>query len=239
MLKHILAMVVGVGLATVAPAAPTFRVDEDARNINVFGTVDGRMVLPAMNKLAAIKYGRVSFVIDSYGGSVAAGIALIQVMHQVQARGVEIDCLVTGNAMSMAFIILAECDNRYALSDSQLLWHPIRVGIGGTLTGNQARALARDLLDYERPFLQRLRTQVKMPATEFMYHWNNETVHIGSTLAQTTGFVEIVQSVTGAPVSELFQFTTKTRSPFDKIEQTSEGGGVDYQWVAPTNARVR
>jgi ATP-dependent protease ClpP protease subunit len=36
--------------------------------------------------------------------------------------------MVSNMAASMAFVILNECDKRYAFPYSLLLWHPMRVG---------------------------------------------------------------------------------------------------------------
>jgi len=195
------------------------------------GEIDGRLVLPVIRMIASYTKPTITIVIDSYGGSVGAGMALIQVMRAAQARGLRIDCVVTGNAMSMGFFILAACDNRYTLKDSLLLWHPIRVMYQGPLTGRGAAILARDLLEFERPLLNELKRQITIPHNDFMYYWANETVHHGSDLARKTAFVSVVTTVKGAPLTRLFQ-TTKP-SMFQDVKRGTNR--PFYIWIAPSS----
>ena len=193
------------------------------------GEIDGRLVLPVIRMIASYTKPAITIVIDSYGGSVGAGMALIQVMRAAQARGLRIDCVVTGNAMSMGVLILAACNNRYVLKDSLLLWHAVRVMYQGPLTGQGAAILARDLLEFELPLLVALRRQVNLPHNDFMYYWANEAIHHGSELARKTSFVSVVETVRGAPLVQLFQ-TAKPPSFQDFKRSTTR---PFYIWIAP------
>lgn len=84
----------------------------------------------------------IDLVIHSPGGSVYAGEVFIASMKAVQKRGVKIRCFVPNYAASMAFVIFTQCDERYALPNALLLFHPPRVAGLFLLTTQDAKNLA-------------------------------------------------------------------------------------------------
>lgn len=63
--------------------------------------------------------------IDSPGGLMKEGMDFVYLMRDAKALGVTFTCVIDGNAMSMGLIIFSECDERYAVFGSKLMWHSI------------------------------------------------------------------------------------------------------------------
>jgi ATP-dependent protease ClpP protease subunit len=84
--------------------------------------------------------------IDSPGGSVDAGLKLVDVMRTAQRNGTKVTCIVDGWAASMAGYILQACDARYMTKQSAVMFHTVSVSFAPG--GNQ--------WDVER-FAQRMR----------------------------------------------------------------------------------
>ncbi len=62
--------------------------------------------------------------IDSPGGSVSVGLAIIALLNEAQAQGTSITCRVDGMAASMAAIVLAAgCDKRTMTVKSSIMYH--------------------------------------------------------------------------------------------------------------------
>ncbi len=67
----------------------------------------------------------ISLSIDSGGGLMREGMEFVHTMREARLMGVKFTCVVEGRAMSMALIIFSECDNRYAVFGSKIMWHSI------------------------------------------------------------------------------------------------------------------
>lgn len=67
--------------------------------------------------------------INSGGGLVDAGMAFVTIMRAAKYQGVTLTCIVDGRAMSMAVVILSECNNRYAVFGSKIMWHSLSMGL--------------------------------------------------------------------------------------------------------------
>jgi len=70
-------------------------------------------------------------LINSPGGDVLAGHAMVSAIKVAQARGVKVSCVSTLLSASMALHLLATCDKRYALPHTLLLFHEARISTGG------------------------------------------------------------------------------------------------------------
>jgi ATP-dependent Clp protease protease subunit len=72
----------------------------------------------------------ISMYIDSPGGSVIAGLKIIDTMNYIKAP---VHTIVTGMAASMGFMILSsgEPGHRYALPNAQIMAHMVSSGAGG------------------------------------------------------------------------------------------------------------
>lgn len=83
------------------------------------------------------------FRINSFGGSIFAGMDFIDLVTQVKrVQGIKVQCLVGTKAMSMGLVILESemCDERYALPHSVFLAH--NGSSGGEGTAEQLRESA-------------------------------------------------------------------------------------------------
>lgn len=143
----------------------------------------------AMDKLASKSDDPVDFIVNSPGGDVITGFLFINRMDALRAKGVAIRCWVPEMAASMAFQILLHCDERYALSKSFLLWHRVRISLGGGLFGGGtvmtaplARAMATDLQAFDDIITEELNQKLGMPTADIAFHFENETLHVGSNL---------------------------------------------------------
>lgn len=105
-------------------------------------TVDERLKFSA---LASAGVPEITIVIDSPGGSVFEGLQFIQQIRNAQANGTEVRCVGTGKVISMAYFIFTACDTRYAMPDSIMLFHPIRIFFLGVLTADKAEGIANDI----------------------------------------------------------------------------------------------
>lgn len=132
----------------------------------------------------------IDLVINSPGGYVSIGFRIITVMKHIKSQGTKIRCFVPGMAASMAFQILLHCSERHVLDLSQLLFHRVRVFIGGgfgggtVLTGPDSLRLARDLSLADKMIIADLKEYLQAPMKWMMYHFNVETFHIGSNLCK-------------------------------------------------------
>lgn len=117
----------------------------------------------------------IDILISSPGGSVIAGLFFMDAMDRVKSRGVKIRCLVDKMAASMAMHIFGNCDERYALANSLLLWHPAYVTIQfGQVTEERAEELREQLklLTYELEL--RLKKALMVSDAVYEKHWRAE-----------------------------------------------------------------
>jgi len=75
----------------------------------------------------------IEIVVDSYGGIIYHGLALISKMISMQKNGYRIIATVNSVAMSMGFMILICASHRRALEHSRLMCHQPNSGTWGTL----------------------------------------------------------------------------------------------------------
>jgi ATP-dependent Clp protease protease subunit len=87
-----------------------------------------------LSKLNSIenKHNTIYLYINSPGGSVIAGLEIINYIKSLQSRSKQIICI-AHNAMSMAFVILQYCSERYILYSSTLMQHQMSLGVKGKL----------------------------------------------------------------------------------------------------------
>lgn len=139
----------------------------------------------ALEKVIAGK-GRapVTIVINSPGGGVVAGMRFVNRMQTVRALDIDINCYVLDVAASMAFQILTQCTNRYALPNSFLLWHGVRMGTNEPITVARARSIAEDLQRMDDSVMRQLTSTLAIPEAEIVRHFNNETLWSGLGLAE-------------------------------------------------------
>lgn len=177
----------------------------------------------------------IDMVINSPGGSVIAGFEFVSLMNAAQDAGYTFNCYVYHVAASMAFQILLQCDNRFALDESFLLWHRARImmgGMGGSpLTAPQLSVLANSLEDTDSYIFQDLRGKLTgANSTYIRYHFENETLHLGRKLAvDLPHFITSERSIPGLVEALNNQKLTRSAQSmgfFDVIRP----GDIIYIW---------
>jgi ATP-dependent protease ClpP protease subunit len=195
------------------------RVDP-TRLVRVIGEVNGSM-LPLANRidqLSAQSDEPIYLLINSPGGSIVIGNLIINSMNQAKARGSRIVCVSTLIAASMAFQFLVECDERYAMRYTKLLFHPPRVMLQGGLKHEDLSQLSTELRDIENKMVPRINEVLKMDAKEFRKNYLLETLWDAEDLirATNTGWLHLIDSVEG--VSDVFQIRPDNAGPRFQFE---------------------
>jgi len=78
------------------------------------------------------KHEIIYLYINSPGGSVMAGLEIINYIKSLQQKSKKIICI-AHNAMSMAFVIFQYCSQRYILYSSTLMQHQMSLGVKGKI----------------------------------------------------------------------------------------------------------
>lgn len=197
-----------IGCATTsrADAPPTI---DKARTVVLSGVIAGGNALrmtETLLKLSGDKSGKpIDIIISSPGGDVLTGFLFTNVMDSVRASGTKLRCYVPTIAASMAFQFLVHCDERFALERSFLLFHRVRVTLGGgfmspgvPMTAPAARELAYDMELLDRRILAELNETLGMDKELVSYHFERETLHVAADLADITkGFIKVYKSIPG------------------------------------------
>lgn len=195
MKKVILALV--LAMLPFTAQGETFTASKD-RTVYLKGQV-GRNALSAAQRIEELSKRStddIDIIISSPGGYIAPGLQMIQAMNIAQERGVKIRCLVTMMAASMAFQVLAECDERYTLKYSMLLWHPARTGFRGPVKWTKLLYQGKRLRTLEKILVKRLLEKMDIPYKFFKYHFYHETMWNALTLKEhTPDFFNIVDNI--------------------------------------------
>ncbi len=125
------------------------------------GGIGAPMIQKAQSRLLELdeqSHAPIWLRINSGGGSVEAGLVLIDTMEGIESP---IHCVVESKAYSMAAIILTFCERRYALPHATIMMHEASYGTAGEDPSNRSR------LDFLARYLDRLHVQIakrlKMP----------------------------------------------------------------------------
>lgn len=180
-------------------------------------------------KMAAESKSPITIVINSPGGSVVSGMGFINDMRNARAMGVELNCYVLDMAASMAFQILTECNNRYAMKTSYLLWHGVRTGIDGILTAQTAAQLAKELERMDKLVLDQLVDKLHLSYSDILYHFNAETLWYGYQLADEDPRFIKVSNAFPEVVSKLGK-AVKMKQPSLLDLLFGEQGDYIYMW---------
>jgi len=93
-------------------------------------------VIKSLNSKNIIEYmdenDEINLYINSPGGSVFAGTHLIQYINSLKESKIVVNCI-GQNFMSMAFIIMQVCDNRYVMFNSIGMQHQMSISIKGNI----------------------------------------------------------------------------------------------------------
>lgn len=182
--------------------AATYEVKDQKRMVEVIDVVDGSMIVDVAQKIDQLSRessAPIDMVINSPGGAVLVGTSIVDAMTVASARGVTLRCFSGVLSASMAFIILAHCDERYVLPNTKLLFHPV-----STQTQGRLQELLISLDEIKRTELEVMRylnSKMKLPKAEFHKHYFAETMWSGWSLSEVTGgnckFLCVVDNVIG------------------------------------------
>lgn len=135
------------------------------------GDVDAEPMAAAFLKfkgLADSGSHRITFRIDSPGGSIRLGLRWIRLVTDVKkAHGIHVDCIVDGAAYSMAAIILESpvCDGRFATPSSTILFHNGHGG--GEGTAEEIEQAGRMLEAFNTAIASLVADRMGMPVAEY------------------------------------------------------------------------
>lgn len=153
------------------------------RTLRVEGVILGNAIDLAhkVERMSSDSDAPIDLLINSPGGSVEAGLQLVESIHIAQHRGVKVRCAVTTLAASMAFIILNECSERYALSNSLLLFHPARAMLMfAVIKADDARKMSEDLEAVDSLISEMLEEGMGIVTAQqkawYDYHFSRETL---------------------------------------------------------------
>ncbi len=124
------------------------------RTISLNGGIASSMIQKAQGKLLEFdeKSSQPIWIrINSGGGSVEAGLVLIDTMQAINSP---VYCVVESKAYSMAAIILTFCQRRYALRHATIMLHEASYGTAGEDPSNRSR------LDFLTRYLDRLHVRI-------------------------------------------------------------------------------
>jgi ATP-dependent protease ClpP protease subunit len=150
------------GLALAKAEVPTVN---PKRTVVIAGVIGGGNILPLgehLLKLAEQSKEPVDIIISSPGGEVQTGLMFLEYVKAVKARDVKVRCYVAGIAASLAFTIYTQCDERYALESSLLMFHGARIMLGLLpVTQQVAESLAFSLAKLNDKLLKQIHKSFK------------------------------------------------------------------------------
>lgn len=177
-----------------------FSVEDPKRTVRMIGVVDGRAMALAkqIEKLSRTREP-IDMLINSPGGSMEVGMVIVDAMRLAKKRGVKFRCASAVMAASMAFIMLAECQERYVLANTRLLFHPVSISGGGIRIQELIVGL-HETIDEERAIMADLQKVMKLRWKDFHRHYFAETFWAGYRLAKFTTrarFLRVVDDMYG------------------------------------------
>jgi ATP-dependent protease ClpP protease subunit len=144
--------------------------------------------------------------LNSPGGSVMAGSSVIDAVLLAQKRDVKVVCFSSVIAASMAFNIMAYCNERYALANTKLLFHPVSLS-GRGMRLAELLVSVESMVTEERKMMHYLRSTLGLSWKDFHRHYFAETMWTGQGLNDyAPNFIQIVDDIKG--VSGLFIWTS-------------------------------
>lgn len=193
-------LILGMLLSGPLAAAQSTITLDSKRTINLIGEV-GPATIPQAQKLLQLSEtaGDIFVLINSPGGSVAAGEVFVQAIEVAKYRGVTVKCVVPIYAASMAFVIYSHCSERYAFPAAKLLFHPAATFYQGRLAEREATAIAKDLGKIDRDFQAFFLAESGIDESEMMAAYYAEKLWSARDLAASAkvGWINLVTDIRG------------------------------------------
>ena len=198
-------------------SATTITIPKGAPKVEIIGEIDGAVIAQAskVRKLAKAGVSEIHMLINSPGGAVMPGMVFIDAMKAAQAQGVKFKCYTTVMSASMAYVILSQCDERYAFENARLLFHPMSISTRGSRVQEIATELAQTQKE-EEILMAKLREDLKLDWKTFHTNYFAETFWQAARLKDIAPhFLEIIVDVDGFE-TDIYIFE-KPKSLFDFI----------------------
>jgi ATP-dependent protease ClpP protease subunit len=151
------------------------------------GAIGGQRAIEAAANIlkSASETGEVNIVINSPGGDVITGTAIVSAIEIVKARGVKVNCVVPFLAASMAMHVFGHCDNRYALRYSFLLFHAAYASNVPKVTEKDAETFSHALETLTRDLDNYLRLQLGATVADYNKYSDAEVIWPAPRLPET------------------------------------------------------
>lgn len=235
LMKYLFSILLVLGLFS-SQGKPAYGAD---RVILIDGEISNgsmRPILDYMNELIAapIAPEKLHIILNSPGGSVVTGFLFLDRLNALKAKGTRVICNVAEVAASMAFQILVNCDERYAMDTSFLLWHRARVFLGGmmgaAMTGPELYAMGVQLKDLDEHIYRDVRNAMPdAPEHYISFHFEKETLHTGANLNKAVpSFISLDPDL--AWTMTQLSSTSSVRTARGSIFDTLRFGDLIYVW---------
>lgn len=198
----------------------SFTVEDPSRLVEVIDVVNFEMVQTVAQKIDLLSQQSskpIDILINSPGGSVMAGTIVLDAMDLAKRRGVNVRCITGVLAASMAYVMLSNCNERYALPHAKLLFHPMSITVRGARVTELLPAL-EESVNTEKRLIKLMRSKLSLGRNVFMKHYYAETFWEAADLERASpGFVKIVTKVNNVP--NIFVYQKPRQSLFFEAEQ--------------------
>jgi len=171
-----------LGIAVRADARQKTITLKKERTVRVVGVM--RDLRPLGNKVLKLADTNpkqaINIIIDSPGGSVFGSMPLLQAVERAKSRGVVVNCVVTGKAMSMAMHLMAACSKNYILPSTLLMYHPVSVNLFDVrLTEDGAREIYTQMKIIGDYLDTKLRLRLGISEQLYLEFWRGEYIQFG------------------------------------------------------------
>ncbi len=229
LLALLVALVIAACGATPAEARKKKRSSDDGkglrieltdRTVSLSGGIAEPLIKKAQKQMLELdeqSHEPIWVLINSGGGSVEAGLVLIDTMRAIESPT---HCLVESKAYSMAAITLAFCDKRYALPHATIMLHEASYGTAGEDPSNRARLdfLARYLDGLHVEIARRLGMKTEVYRAKIRDAWwllasEALTAGVVEGIPTRIDFVKLPVARTEAKTTRALQVTTQDAVP--------------------------
>jgi len=120
-------------LFLICSTAATKTIELTSNNlISIRGPINAFSASKFIHQTSNIQSNVVNIMINSPGGSISDGNAIIEQIKSLSRSNIRVNCI-CDFAASMAFIITQACPHRYGMSSSVMMQHQMSLSIGGEL----------------------------------------------------------------------------------------------------------
>lgn len=165
------------------------------RVYNFIGAVTDVSCLQAQTYLSAWSRENddpITIILNSPGGGVFAGLALIDTLDDIKRRGVDLSIIVRGYAASMGGIILQSGNERVMGANSYLMIHEVSSGAHGKLSE------LSDSLEFSKRLADRcagiLASRSTLTVDEVKARWERRDWWLSAAEAVELGFADRIES---------------------------------------------